>query len=210
MGSWSWPGGAVKSLLYKPSNMKGADAALFAMPALKDNCTVGRNTDYIERDAYEKGYATGEKAGFEMGEQKAQTMLDRIEGLINELTALKGTIAREVESQCIELAVSIARKIIVKELTIKPEEIVKMTREALMKLERSGQITIKVNPAMYEFFNKHKPDLIRIHPDIVFDADPSITRYGTVVMGPMEDVVTDIDQQLKNLIKDLGDRHAGD
>jgi len=188
---------------------KGADAALFSMPALKDNCSVGRNTDHIEREAYEKGYATGEKAGFEMGEQKAKVMLDRIEGLINELTALKGTIIREVEPQCIELAVSIARKIIIKELTIKPDEIVKMTREALLKLERSGQVTIKVNPAMYEFFNKHKPELVRIHPDIVFDADPSVTRYGTVVMGPVEDVVTDIDQQLKNLIKDLGDHHAG-
>jgi flagellar biosynthesis/type III secretory pathway protein FliH len=85
-----------------------------------------------------------------------------------------------------------------------------MAKEALLKLERTGQVTIKVNPALFEFFTKHKPDLTTIHPDIVFDADPSVTKYGAVVMGPVEDVVTDIDEQLKNLIKDLGDRHARD
>ncbi len=113
-----------------------------------------------------------------------------------------------METQCVELSVSIARKIVVKELTVQPTEIVKMTKEGLLKLERTGQITIKVNPALYEFFMKHKPDLTRIHPDIVFDVDPSVSPFGTVVMGPVEDVVTDLDEQLKNLIKDLSAHHA--
>jgi flagellar biosynthesis/type III secretory pathway protein FliH len=86
-----------------------------------------------------------------------------------------------------------------------------MAKEGLLKLERTGQITIKVHPALFDFFSKHKPDLVRIHPDIAFDADPAMTRFGTVVMGPVEDVVTDIDEQLKNLIKDMADRRgAGD
>ncbi len=180
------------------------------MPALKSDYLVGHSADHIERDAYAKGFATGEKAGFEMGEQKAQVLLDKVETLINELTTLRQKIVKEVEQQCLELSVSIARKIIIKELTVNPEEIVRMTKEALLKLERSGQITIKVNPILYEFFTRHKPDLLAIHPDIVFDADPSVSQYGAVVMGPMEDVVTDVDEQIKNLIKDLGDHYARD
>jgi len=180
------------------------------MPLLKSEFSVGRTVDHMEREAYEKGFAAGEKAGFEMGEQKAQVLLDRIGALINELTTLKKTIVAEVEPQCVELAVGMARKILVRELTVKPDEIVKMAKEGLLKLERTGQITIKVNPALYDFFTKHKPDLMRIHPDIVFDADPAVSRYGTVVMGPVEDVVTDLDEQLKNLIKDMVSRHGND
>jgi flagellar assembly protein FliH len=190
--------------------MRNADLATFNMPVLKSDYSIGRSADHIEREAYEKAFAAGEKAGFEMGEQKAQVLIEKVEALINELVTLKQTIAKEVEPQCVELAVSIARKIIIKELTAKPEEIIRMVKEALLKLERTGQITIKVNPALYDFFTRHKPDIIKIHPDIVFDADPSVSRFGTVVMGPVEDVVTDVDEQLKNLIKDLGDHYARD
>ena len=195
---------------YKQRSTENADLVLFDMPVLKSVFSVGRSADHIEREAYEKAFAAGEKAGFEMGEQKAQVLIDKVEALINELATLKQKITREVEPQCVELAVSMARKIIIKELTVKPEEIVRMVKEALLKLERTGQITIKVNPALYDFFTRHKPDIINIHPDIVIDADPSVSRYGTVVMGPVEEVVTDVDEQLKNLIKDLGDRHARD
>jgi flagellar assembly protein FliH len=198
----------VKSLSFKKGIVKNADRARIDMPALKSDSLVGRTADHIERDAYDKGFATGEKAGFEMGQQKAQVLLDKVETLITELTTFRHAMIKEVEQQCLELSVSIARKIIIKELTLNPDEIVRMTKEALLKLERSGQITIKVNPALYEFFTKHKPDLLAFHPDIVFDADPSVSQYGAVVMGPVEDVVTDLDEQIKNLIKDLGDHYA--
>lgn len=200
----------MKNLLYKGQVKQSADLARFDMPLLKDDYSVGRNSEHSEREAYARAYASGEKAGFEMGEQRAQVLLDKVEGLIRELTTLKGAIIKEVEPQCVELAVSMARKIIVRELTVKPDEIVNMAREGLLRLERSGQITIKVNPALYDFFTRHKPDLVRIHPDIVFDADPSVSKFGTVVMGPFEDVVTDVDEQLKNIIKDMVDRHGAD
>jgi flagellar biosynthesis/type III secretory pathway protein FliH len=202
--------GPVKNLLYKGQVKQGADLARFDMPQLKDDHSVGRSSDHTEREAYGRGYASGEKAGFEMGEQRAQVLLDKMEGLIRELTTLKSTIIKEVEQQCVELALSMARKVILREMTVKPDDIVKMAREGLLRLERTGQITIKVNPALYEFFTKHKPELISIHPDIVFDADPSVSKFGTVVMGPIEDVVTGVDEQLKNIIKDMVDRHASD
>lgn len=193
-------------MLYKRSR-QDSGLARYDMPAFKEDFTVGRSADRIEREAYEKGYATGEKAGFDMGEKKAKVLFDKLDTILADVEAMRQRIVREIETQLIELAMSIARKIVVKELTIQPAEIVKMTKEGLLKLERTGQITIKVNPALYDFFMKHKPDLTRIHPDIAFDVDPSVSPYGTVVMGPMEDVVTDLDEQLKNLIKDLRAHH---
>jgi flagellar assembly protein FliH len=200
----------VKNLLYKGRIKQGADLARFDMPLLRDDFSIGQGSDHTEREAYARAYACGEKAGFEMGEQRAQVLLDKVEGLLRELTALKSTIIKEVEPQCIQLALSMARRIIVRELAIKPDEIVNMAKEGLLRLERTGQITIRVNPSLYDLFLKHKPDLVRIHPDIVLDADPSVSKYGTVVMGPIEDVVTDVDEQLKNIIKDMVDRYGSD
>lgn len=190
------------------NDAKARNVALFDMPTLKSEYAVGQSLDFVERDAYEKGYAAGEKAGFEMGEQKAKVLLDRMESLISELTTLRATLIREAEPQLVELAVSIARKILMRELTTKPADIVAMTKEALMKIERTGQITIKINPILYDLFMKLKPQLLNIHPDIVFDIDPSASPFGSVVMGAVEDVVTDLDEQIKNIIKDIRDYHA--
>jgi len=188
------------------SNTLSSEIERFQMPALKDTYAIGRTSDHIEREAYEKGYASGEKAGFEMGEEKAKVLIEKLEALLAEVATLRARKVRELEPQCIELSVSIARKILARELTAKPEEIVKMAKEGLMKLERTGLITVKVNPLLFDFFMKHKPDFAKIHPEIAFDADPSVSRFGTVVMGPVEDVVTDLDEQLKNIIKDIGER----
>jgi flagellar assembly protein FliH len=186
------------------------------MPALKmhvdshNTLSETQNIENIEREAYEKGFEAGEKAGFSMGEQKAMVLIDKLESIIKELTTLRRKLITEIEPQFIELAVSVARKIILRELTINPDEIVEITKEALMKLERTGQICIKINSSLRDLFMKHKPEILSIHHDVVFDVDPSIPLHGTVVMGPTEDIVTDVDVQLKHLIKEMGDRLSGD
>lgn len=195
---------------YKANMMGAKKVALFDMPSIKGDFSIGRGADYAEREGYERGYATGEKAGFEMGEKKAKVLLDKLEGLLKDLHLFRTTAAKEAEAQCVEFAITIARKILMKELTVGPQEIVKMTKEAIMRLERTGPITVKMNPALYDLFQKHKPQLLAAYPDIQFDVDPSVTQYGTVVMGPVEDVVTDLDEQLKNLIKDMVTRRGGD
>jgi flagellar assembly protein FliH len=169
-----------------------------------------QNPEKIEKEAFERGYEAGENAGFAMGEQKAIAFLDRLEGFLREISTLKKNLLNETEPQIIELAVGIARKIILKELTLNPEEIVRITREAMMRIERTGTVTIKINPLLHDFFIKYRPDLLSVHQDIIFDIDPSAPRYGSVVTGPVEDAVVDVDEQLKNLIKEMVDRLADD
>ncbi len=186
----------------------------FEMPCLErkvkntsdeaNRLVLNQNVENIEREAYEKGFEEGEKAGFSLGEQKACILIEKLETIIQDLTSLKETLIKEIEPQIIELAFSIARRIIRTELTTTPDRIIEMTNEALMRLGKTGQITIKINPSLKELFLKHKPALLNIHQDIVFDIDPSVSQYGSVVTGSLEEVVTDIDEQLKNLIREIG------
>lgn len=194
---------------FKRMIIQDAALARFDMPLLKSDSSVGKTADRIEREAYERGYASGERAGNEMGQQKAKVTLDKLEALLKELSMMRQTVLKETETQCIELAVGMARKVLMKELSANPEELVRMSKEALMRLERTGQITIKIHPSLSDLFTKFKPELLNVYPDIVFDVDPAASRFGSVVIGPVEEVVTDIDEQLKNLIKDMRDKHVG-
>lgn len=194
--------------------LKGRESVLFGMPSLErktqktDKCMTSsrQSLEEMERDAYEKGFAAGEKAGLEMGAQKAEVLLSRIERMIREIEEYRTRIIEEIEPQLLELSSDIARKVILEELSLKPELMVAIVREAMRKLERTGPITIKMNPAVQELFKRLKPQLLEIHPDIVFDIDPSSVPDGQVVIGASEEIVTDIDSQLSNIIEDMEGR----
>jgi flagellar assembly protein FliH len=199
--------------LYK-NHDAAKDIVPYEMPLLKkkdkdmldveSGLSFNQDVETIEREAYEKGFEAGEKAGFALGEQKALVLIEKLEIIISEITSLKETLTNELEPQIVELVFSIARKIIRKELTTNPDEIVAMTKEALTRLGKTGQIIIKINPSLSDLFMKHKPELTDIYPDVIFDIDPSVAQEGSVVIGPTEDIITDVDEQLKNLIRELG------
>jgi len=187
----------------------------FDMPALKQMDAVrsgagnneqalsaysaNRRSEEIERDAYEKGFAAGENAGLEMGKQKAAVLLERLENIIEDLQTVRQQVVADIEPQIMELAQTMARRIVLEELSIKPEVIVQIVKEALRRIEKNGTITIRINPRLRELFTTMKPQLLELHPDIVFDLDPSAPLNGAVVIGEKEEVVTDIDLQLKNM-----------
>ncbi len=190
-----------------------AEVSPFTMPELLEKEAENREVkeidhtiDEIEREAYERGFEAGEKAGLAMGEEKAKIILEKIENLLKDLLTLRKKMLTDLQSEIIELATSIARKIILRELETEPETLLNMTKEALMKIERTGPITIKINPSLYNLFMRLKPELQNLHEDLIFDVDPSISAQGTIVVGPQEEVSTDIDEQLRNLIKELGER----
>lgn len=203
-------------MLSKGRILKAANPVFFSMPLLdktdnlemedfiqKDALYLEQNALSIEREAYEKGYLSGEKAGIEMGEQKAALLLERLEVIISQIESLKENIIKEAESHILGIALEIAQKIVLEEISVKPEVMVRMTKEAMKKIERIGQIAIKISPLLYELFMKFKPDLMELHADIIFDIDPSMAVTGTAVIGHLDEVVTDINEQLNNISDDI-------
>jgi flagellar assembly protein FliH len=171
--------------------------------AAPDERSPAQRAEEIEREAYEKGFEEGEKAGFAMGEQKSRVILEKLEKVVKELALFREGLVGNLEPQIVQLAVAIAKRILLREVSLSPETIVEITKEALTRLERTGQITIKIHPSLFDLFMKHRPSLLTVHPDIVFDVDPSVSAHGTVVVGTSEEVVTALDEQLSNLAKGM-------
>lgn len=201
----------MRNLLSKFADNNKQNIMPFLMPVLKKQDERKKealksssiNQEEIERQAYEKGFESGEKAGLAMGEKKAMVLIERIDNLLNELTVLKQKLIQETEPQIIELAVEIAKKIVMKELSVDKQIIIDMIKEAITKIQRIGQITIKINPSLHELLNKYKTDFTNIHQDIVFEIDPMCSSHGVVVISPTQEIITDIDVQMKNLIEEM-------
>jgi flagellar biosynthesis/type III secretory pathway protein FliH len=140
----------------------------------------------------------------EMGEQRATVLLARIESIVREMESFRERMQKDLEPQVLELSREIAERIVMEELSVRPEVMVNIVKEAMRKLERTGPITIKLNPAVHDLFMRLKPQLLEVHPDIIFDVDPSLTPHGQVVVGATEEVVTDIASQVRNIMEDIG------
>lgn len=197
---------AARRNLSKDKILKNVDAVLFNMPSLEeesDRKLILHKAEEIQRLAYEEGFSSGEKAGFTHGEQKALVLLDRLESIFEELVEFRENFVKGLESQVVDLARAIARKIIIEEISTRPEIIIKMVKEALSRLQRMGTITIKINPSLHEMFKKKRPELLDIHPDIVFDINSQVPVTAPLVISEIEEVVTDIDALLANVMEEM-------
>ena len=193
--------------------IKGGDAASYSMPSLEEvKISGGRiiigNTEKIQRKAYEEGFASGEKAGFAEGEQKCRLIEERLKNILDEIIYFKEEIADELESQVVSLAVAIAKKVIIEEINTKPEIILTMVKKSLRKIHKVGTVTIKVNPAIQDFLTNNKSELIDIHPDIKIDVDPNVPITGPHVSSQTEEVVTDIDTLLNNIVEEMENKEV--
>jgi len=194
--------------LFKARIVNDCDVSAYCMPSLEDSRLprkedILKDIEDIQRRAYEEGFASGEKAGFADGEQKAEILVERLDKIIDEVAVFKENLVREVEKQVVDFALAMARKIIIDEISAKPEIIVTVVKEALKRLQRMGTITIKINPALYDLFMKKKPELMDIHEDIIFDVNSNVSLTGPLVISQTEEVVTDIEALIANITDDV-------
>ena len=201
------------SLLHKGRITNGDGSKLFGMPLLDEiiatdshKCMIslGKREEIIEKTAYARGFSVGEEAGLKVGEQKAAVLLEKLrealEGYVSFIQGFEG----EMEAKLLELAVAIARKVVKEELSTNRELIVMMVKEALNKIVRTGPVTIRISPSMKPIFEKLKPELLDIHPEIIFDFSPSASKTGPIVVGPEEEIVVDVDSQIDNIFEEIG------
>lgn len=202
--------GAEKNSLFSNKVMKSGEAKLYAMPILEEDSRASlQSIEERQRLGYEEGFASGEKAGFNEGVEKATILIERLSTIIHEIIAFRDNFIEETEAQVVDLSIAIARKIISDEIATKPEIILSIVRNALKKIEHRGTVTIKINPALHELFNRSHASLVSIHDNIVFDSDEKIPLTGPLVIGQHEEVETDLDAMIANVVEQIKGKELG-
>jgi flagellar assembly protein FliH len=156
----------------------------------------------LERDAFMKGYAQGERAGTEAGARRADAMLRRIAHTLDELTELRRVIVASTEQQMVRLALAVARRIVGRELTQDPELVAAMAHVALQRLGEAVPATIKLNPEDYTVVVAQRATpwsstQVRVVPD------PAVVRGGCLVESEVGTVDASPDAQLAELSRAL-------
>jgi len=185
---------------FKNTNANCPDEAPTPDSAEAPEENKGPSIEEIKNGAFQKGFAEGEKAGFEAGTKRADPVIDSFNRGLEQLKNIRRQIHQEIEKEVAQLALSIAKKIVCHEVQTTQETVVCVAREALSRVEDPGKIKIKLNPADLQFIQDTKSQLADFLHDvdsIRFEAEDSIQSGGCLIETDMGDIDARIEKQFQ-------------
>ena len=156
----------------------------------------------LEQEAYEKGYAQGEKDGFEIGEKKSLKIIENMENLLIEMSRFKLDILKHHEKEILELIFSIAEKIIHYQVNINETAVKGSIIKALNLIGDKSQVVLRVNPDDYDYVEKLRPDFFSKIKDIksvVVNSDTTVSRGGCFLETSNGEVDATVETQLEKI-----------
>ncbi len=159
----------------------------------------------IEKEAYAKGFSQGEKDGLELGQKRADMVVQQFKSVLLELEAKRAAFLKTYEKEMVQLVLAISKKIIHKELE-RTEGVVEATlREAFQFVKDRRKIVVHLNPVDYRYLFSHSKDTGNEADleSLKIVEDPSMTRGGCLLETPLGDVDATIEAQLDEIISSV-------
>ncbi len=185
---------------FKNMNSTCSDAAqapgLTETPEEKKSPSI----DEIKSSAFQQGFSEGEKAGFEAGTKRVDPLINSFNQGLEQLKNIRREIHQKIEKEVAQLALSIAKKIVCHEVKTTEETVVCVAREALSRVENTGKIKVKLNPADLQFMQDTKSQLSHFLDDVEnirFEAEDSIQSGGCLIETDMGDIDARIEKQFQ-------------
>lgn len=154
----------------------------------------------IERQAFAKGYQQGERAGLEAGGHRAEAMIRRMSDTLEELGALRREMIQQTEAQIVRLALTIAKRILRREVSLDQDLTVAMARVALDRLGEHSGATIRLHPEDYARTVGTQPDGWD-SDQVSVVADDNISRGGCRIESAFGFVEASVDAQFAEIEK---------
>ncbi len=166
-----------------------------------DGSLAGMETDSAanEKKAYAKGYAEGKAAGIQEENAKITASVNDFQIIISSFERLKSEIYKQSETNAVKIALAVAKKIVLREVSVDKDIILSVVKQALGKIMGQEHIKIKINPDDLKIIKKHGIDNSELPFNkgiAVFEEDPEITCGGCVVETDSGDIDARIESQL--------------
>lgn len=154
---------------------------------------------FIEQKAYEKGYAQGEKDGFEFGKQKFVMALQNLTKIIEEIDSSKAALYEKSEEEMIRLVLLVSKKVVECEASLSPEIIKNALRTAMNHVMEGSKVVIRVHPYDFRFIDDVKNDFLKEvshlqHAEIL--EDRSIRQGGCLIETEFGDIDATVDGKM--------------
>jgi flagellar biosynthesis/type III secretory pathway protein FliH len=161
----------------------------------------------IEREAFAKGFARGEREGLEAGHARADELLRRLGASLEDLANVRRARLRQAERDVVSLALAIARRIVDRQIETDDELLLAMARVALDRLGDAEAATIRLHPEDYGRAVAHLPENWR-SGGVTVVADAEVPRGGCRVETAAGFADAGVDAQFQEMARVLIDMPA--
>jgi len=155
------------------------------------------STEEQARKIFEDAFVQGEKAGHEMGMKKVEQVVKRLNNYLAELEVFSDQIRKQAEAFSVELALTFAEAIVLRECSEKSDLVMGMAKRAFEICEDKCDIVIRVRREDAELLSQNAMSHIKIIPD------DTLKEPGFIVETGFGDIDGRISTQLEELRKEF-------
>ena len=157
----------------------------------------------IQSDAHREGYALGYEEGSARGRIEAAELHQLVQALDDAMAQLDQEVAEEIQA----LAIEIARQVVRDTLSVRPEVVLAVAREAITQLPQQTAV-VHVHPEDGELMRR----FIAEHYDAVGHRvveDPAVARGGCLIESAGGQIDAQIQTRWRRVVEGLSRDAAG-
>lgn len=170
--------------------------------------------DEAKKEAFASGYSSGEESGFKKGYEdgygkgKALAMDEAAQGIsmlnrvIEELESFRSQILYESKQDIVKMALTVAEKVLHKEIMTDPNTVVSVVKNAISKVGFKRKFTVHVNPLDVEVLKAAGSSIaaaVDSMESLKFKADPKVEAGGCIVHTESGAVDAQVDRQFQEI-----------
>ena len=147
---------------------------------------AGPVREITPEQAFKNGLAQGESIGREAALKELAPVIDKLHAMASSMARVREQRLEEVESELVDIAGEIARRILKGELQQPGDVVVRLARACVDEVRDEGGAVLRVNPQDLELVRIHLAELESELADaaIRVEADPGIEAGCVVVETP--------------------------
>ncbi|MCC7417923.1 MAG: hypothetical protein IT176_12365 [Acidobacteria bacterium] len=153
--------------------------------------------DEIQREAFARGYAEGERDLARNVSAEREGERRRLAASLGELAALRSGMIPALERQTVDLAIVIASRILHREVTLDRPLLVAMAREALARHGETSAATIRLHPDDFAAVSAAGDGAVQGAVRVV--ADPAVAAGGCIVESDAGLMDVGVDAQISEV-----------
>ena len=159
-----------------------------------------------EKDSYERGISEGIRTGEEQARKESIKSIESVQKQLKEIASLRKSILEKAEKDILMLSVSIAEKILHKEVTSNQDTVQNILKAAMKNILDRENIKVRLHPEDFHYMMDKKEDFLQGFDgikNIVFEEDASIIRGGALIETQFGEVDARIDRQFAEVKNQL-------
>lgn len=169
---------------------------------------VERQMEARLRVAYQDGLSAGDQAArrnaAEQAAQRMEPAIASLNAVVEELASSRKRFRTEAEEDTVKLAVSIARRVLRRELCTDPDAILGLVKAAFQKLNARETHRLRVSKADESTVREHR-DWLDLPPAVEISADASLPPGSAIFETSRGELDASVDTQLSEIERGFTD-----